>query len=212
MRKRTVAFALIVILAISIASSLTVYYQFSYLPQKQSGTSQESAGKVAEQNETSPQPTGGSTLEPNIVAGGPPIFATLTFSNETGFTMTIHPTTGTTEFVLPPNSVGKFTVTYTGFANNNLTISIFNPVENPVDAMNVNLTNGTLGSGSGLSVTESGVSWVSYYQVTVNYTVTSGASNGLYVLGLPSTFLNTIVDVGTQPYTGPLTWLNGTFN
>jgi hypothetical protein len=60
-----------------------------------------------------------------------------------------------------------------------------------------------------LGVTESGVTWVSYYQVVVNYTVTSGGSDGLYVLGLPSTILSTIVDVGTQPYTGPLTWLDG---
>ena len=51
-----------------------------------------------------------------------------------------------------------------------------------------------------------------HYQVVVNYTVTSGGSDGLYVLGLPSTFLSTIVDVGTQPYTGPLTWLDGTFS
>jgi len=66
---------------------------------------------------------------------------------------------------------------------------------------------------SGLSVTESSVTWVSYYQVIVSYAVTSGGSDGLYVLGLPSTTLSTpIVDVGTQPYTGSLTWLNGTFS
>jgi hypothetical protein len=50
---------------------------------------------------------------------------------------------------------------------------------------------------------------VSIHQLDVKYTITSGADNGLYVLELPSTILNTIVNVGTQPYTGPLTWLNG---
>jgi hypothetical protein len=39
-----------------------------------------------------------------------------------------------------------------------------------------------------------------------------GESDGLYVVGLASAGLGTIVDVGTQPYTGPLTWLNGTFS
>ena len=216
MRKKTVACALIAILAISITTGLVFYYQFGYPPQKQNGpSSQETVGSVGEQNETLPQATSNSIVNPNIAAGGPDIFATLSFSNETGFATTFHPTSGTTEFVLPPNSLGEFTVTYTGIGNsnlgyNNLTIFMFDPVGSSVDAMDVNLSNGTLGTGSGLSVTESGVTWVSYYQVIVTYTVTSGGSNGLYVLGLPSTCLSTIVDVGTQPYTGPLTWLNGT--
>jgi hypothetical protein len=50
---------------------------------------------------------------------------------------------------------------------------------------------------------------VSIHQVDVKYTITSGTDNGLYVLELPSTILSTVVNVGTQPYTGPLTWLNG---
>jgi hypothetical protein len=79
----------------------------------------------------------------------------------------------------------------------------------PVPASKVNLSNGTLGADSGLNVTISSITWISVYQVDVNYTVTSGADNGLYVLGLPSTILSTIVNVGTQAYTGPLTWLNG---
>jgi hypothetical protein len=137
------------------------------------------------------------------------IYATLSFSNTTGFVTTVYPTSETIEFVLLPNSVGEFTVTYTGIGFNNLTVPIFNPVfGNPVGVLNV-LSNGTLGTGSGLSINESGVTFVSYYQVVVNYTVTSGGADGLYVLGLPSTCLSTIVDVGTQPYTGPLTWLDG---
>ena len=63
-----------------------------------------------------------------------------------------------------------------------------------------------------MNIAESDVTFVSYYQVVVNYTVSSGGSDGLYVLGLPSTCLSTIVDVGTQPYTGPLTWLDGIFS
>jgi hypothetical protein len=192
---------LYVIVAVLIAVVLvSLYYQFGYLPQKQKGTS--FPGTV------------GST-EPYIAGGPMCIFATLSFSNATGFVTTVRPNSGTIEFVLLPNSVGEFTVTYTGWDFNNLTIPAFNPVTpvgNPVSVLNVNLSNGTLGTGSGLSVTESSVTWVSYYQVIVNYNVTSGGSNGLYVLGLPSAGFGTIVDVGTQPYTGPQTWLDGPFS
>jgi len=183
-------------------------FQFGYLPQRQETphfavSSQETVGSVGGQNGTSSQEPGGS-------AGGPCIYATLSFSNATSFVTTVHPTSGTIEFVLLPNSVGEFTVTYTGIGFNNLTVPVFNPVfGNPVCVLNV-LSNGTLGTGSGLSVTASSVTWVSYYQVAVTYTITSGGSDVLYVVGLPSTCLSTIVDVGTQPYTGPLTWLNGT--
>ena len=153
-------------------------------------------------------PKGTSSQEPGGSAGVPATFATLSFSNATGFVTTIYPTSGTIEFVLSPNSVGEFTVTYTGFPSDNLTMSYFT---NPISVLNV-LSNGTLGTGSGLSVTESSITRVSIGQLIVNYTVTSGGSDGLYVVGLPSTFLSTIVDVGTQPYSGPLTWLDGSFS
>ena len=203
------AWLYVIVAVLIVVVLVSIYYQFGYLPQKQNGTSpQKPFDSVGGQSGTSSQGTLGSTGSPNI-AGGPDIFATLSFSNATGFLTTVHPTSGTIEFVLLPNSVGEFTVTYTGIAFNNLTVPIFNPVDNPVGALNVNLSNGTLRTGSGLSVTESSATWVSYYQVVVNYTVTSGGSDGLYVLGLPSTCLSTIVDVGTQPYTGSLTWLDG---
>jgi hypothetical protein len=198
---------LYVTVAVLIAVVLvSLYYQFGCLPQKQNGTSSRvpavpSGGKSG----LSSQETGGSAGGTNI-AEGPSIFATLSFSNETGFVTTIYPTSGTIEFVLLPNSAGEFSVLYT--SPDNLTALFFT---DPVSVLNV-LSNGTLGTGSGLSVTESGLTWVSTYQLVVNYTVTSGGSDGLYVLGLPSTFLSTIVDVGTQPYTGPLTWLDGIFS
>lgn len=189
---------------------VSLCYQFGYLSHKQSGVSPKPTDSSVEVPiGASPQPTSSSG---EISAGTPAVWATLSFSNASGFVTTIHPTNGTIEFVLSPSSTGEFTVTYTGIGNNNLTIPAFNPVENPVNAMNVNITNGTLGTGSELSVAESNVTWVSDYQVVVNYSVTSGGSNGLYVLGLPDTFLSTIVEIGTQPYTGPLTWLNGTFS
>lgn len=182
---------LYVVVAVLIAIVLvSLCYQFGYLPQKQSGSSsQETAGSGGDLN----------------IGGGPSIFATLSFSNTTGFVTTTHPTSGTIEFVLLPNSMGEFTVAYT--SSNNLTTLFFT---NPVPSLNVNLSNGTLETGSGLNVTESSLTSLSIHQVVVTYTVTSGGSDGLYVLGLPSTILSTIVDVGTQPYTGPLTWLNGT--
>jgi hypothetical protein len=197
---------LYVIVIILIAVMLvSFYYQFGYLPQKQSRTSfQEPVGPIWGQSGTSSQGTFGSTVRPNIV-GGPDIFATLSFSNATGFVTTLHPTSGTTEFVMLPNITGEFTVSY--MSSNNLTVLFFTD-QDPV--LKVDLSNGTLGTGSGLRVTESTPILVNPHQVIVNYTVTSEGSDGLYVFGLPSTSLNTpIIDVGTQPYTGPLTWLNG---
>src|ERR1700690_3912111 len=77
---------------------VSIYYHFGYLPQKQNGTSsREPVGQVGGQSGTSSQKTGGSAGGLNI-AGGPPIFATLSFSNETGFVTTVHPTSGTIEF------------------------------------------------------------------------------------------------------------------
>ena len=196
---------LYVTVAVLIAVMLVpLYYQFGYPPQKQKAPSPQKtdASTVGQTVGTSPQES--------CWRHGPMIYATLSFSNSTGFVTTVYPTSGTIEFVLLRNSVGEFTVTYTGIGFNNLTVPIFNPVfGNPVSVLNV-LSNGTLGTGSGLSIIESGVTFVSYFQVVVNYTVTSGGSDGLYVVGLPSTCLSTIVDVGTQPYTGPLTWLDGT--
>jgi hypothetical protein len=196
------AWLYVIVAVLTAVLLVSLYYQFGYLPQKQSGaSSQETVGSVGGQN---------GTYSPETVFsdGIPSIFATLSFSNATGFVTTIHPTSGTIEYVLFPNSVGKFTVSYTSVGNN-LTVLFFT---DPGGVLNVNLSNGTLGTGSGLSVTQSSPTLVSPYQVVVNYTVTSGGSDGLYVLGLPSTFLSTIVDVGTQPYTGPLTWLNVTFS
>lgn len=134
-------------------------YQFGYLPEKQSGTSS--------------RKTVGSGGGLNI-AGGASIFATLSFLNTTGFVTTAHPTSGTIEFVLSPNSVGEFTVAYR--SSNNLTTLFF---MNPVPALNVNLSNGTFGNRSGLSINESSLTLVSTHQVIVNYKVTSGKSDGL---------------------------------
>ena len=199
-RKHAWLYVIVTVLIAVVLVSLCL--QFGYLPQKQSpphnneASSQETAGSVGGQSGTSSLSS----------VGGPSIFATLSFSNATGFVTTVHPTSGTIEFVLLPNSVGEFSVIYT--SPNNLTALFFT---NPVSVLNV-LSNGTLGTGSGLNVTESSLSWLSTYQVVVNYSVTSGGSDGLYVVDLPSTFLNTIVDVGTQPYTGSLTWLDGVFS
>jgi len=161
--------------------------------------------------QTSPEVTVGPSIGPNISpSNGPMIFATVSFPSESGFVTVVHPTSGTTEFVLLPNSVGQITVLYT--SSNNLTMPVFMfPLTHPVPAFKVNLSNGTLGADSGLIVTTSSITWISIHQVDVNYTVTSasGADNGLYVLGLPSTIFSTIVNVGAQAYTGPLTWLNG---
>ena len=140
---------LYVIVIILIAVMLvSFYYQFGYLPQKQSRTSfQEPVGPIWGQSGTSSQGTFGSTVRPNIV-GGPDIFATLSFSNATGFVTTLHPTSGTTEFVMLPNITGEFTVSY--MSSNNLTVLFFTD-QDPV--LKVDLSNGTLGTGSGLRVT-----------------------------------------------------------
>jgi hypothetical protein len=138
-------------------------------------------------------------------AGGPNIFATVSFPAASGFVTIVHPTSGTIEFVLLPNSVGLITVSYTSQFNN-LTMFSFT---DPIPALKVDLSTGSLGADLGLNVTPSSLTWVSIHQIDVKYTITSGMNDGLYVLELPSTILSTIVNVGTQPYTGPLTWLNG---
>jgi hypothetical protein len=199
-KKRKYLFIIATLLAALLVVSIS--YQFGYFPQKQSGTS-------PQQTVASSQQKTGSVENP-IISSSPAIFATLTFSNQTGFKNTIHPTNETTEFILSPNSVGEVSVTYTGFGSNDLTTSFFSVI-NPVSVLKLS-SNGTLVSSSELSVTQSSVTTVSTHQVIVTYTMTSGASDGLYVLDLPSTFLSTFVNVGTQPYTGPLTWLNGTFS
>ena len=139
------------------------------------------------------------------VLGGPNIFATVSFPSASGFVTIVHPTSGTIEFVLLPGGTGQIAVSYSS-PSNNLTIFSF---PDSIPAWKVNLLTGSLGDGSGLNVTQSSLTWVSIHQVIINYTITSGGVDGLYVLGLPSTILSTIVNVGTQLYTGRLTWLNG---
>lgn len=139
------------------------------------------------------------------LAGGPNIFAIVSFPSASGFVTIVYPTSGTIEFVLLPDSIGQIAVSYSSL--NDLTNMLGGSI--PVSVWKVNLSTGSLGDGSGLNVTQSSLTWVSIHQVIINYTISSGGVDGLYVLGLPSTALSTIVNVGTQPYTGPLTWLNG---
>ena len=191
-RIRKHAWLYLIVAVLIVVVLVPLYYQFGYLPQKQSETSPETVGSAVEQSGTSSQATGGS-------AAGPSIFATLSFSNATGFVTTVQPTSGTIEFVLSPNSVGEFTVTYTGIAFNNLTMSYFT---NPISVSNV-LSNGTLGTGSGLSVTESSITRVSMYQVVVNYTVASGGSMGCTCLDCLQRFSAPLLTLELNPTMGP---------
>lgn len=184
---------LYILVAVLIATALiSLYYQFGNQPQNQT--------------ESSTQETGVSGRGPGII-GGPSIYATLSFSNATGFQSTIYPTSSTIEYVLLPNKTGEFTVSYT--STNNLTEAFFT---GSVPVWNVNLANGTLTEDSSLRVTQVNLAFVDTHQVIANYIVTSDGSTGLYVLGLPSTCLSTIVNVGSQSYTGNLTWLDGIIN
>jgi hypothetical protein len=191
-RKHARLYGLAVILLALVLVSLL--YEFGHLPQTST--------------QKSPQGTAGPG---GGLAGGPAIFATVSFPSASGFVTVVHPTSGTIEFVLLPNSVGQITVSYTSQTNN---LTMLGPWNCSISVLNVNLSTGSWGADSGLYCTElnitvSSLTWVSIHQVDVNYTITSGMDNGLYVLELPSTILSTIVNVGTQPYTGPLTWLNG---
>jgi hypothetical protein len=187
-RKRASLYGLAVILLALVLVSL--WYEFGYVPQTFTQTSAQGTVDL--------DPAGG-------LVGGPDIFATVSFPSASGFVTVFHPTSGTIEFVLLPNSVGQITVSYTS-QSNNLTMFSFTGL---VPVLKVDLSTGALGADSGLNVTQSSLTWVSIHKVNVTYTITSGTENGLYVLELPSTILSTIVNVGTQPYTGPLTWLNG---
>jgi len=129
----------------------------------------------------------------------PSIFATVSFQSNKGFVTTAYPSVQSTEFVLLPNSVGQITVSYSS-SSNNLTTSQFSF---PVPAWKVNLTSGSLTTSTDLNVTVTGIVLVNTHQVTANYTVSSKSSQGLYVLGLPSTCLSSLVNVGSQAYTGP---------
>jgi hypothetical protein len=173
--------------AILLVGILVSMHQSGYLPQRQTGTP--------------PQGTVGAA---GGAAGGPCIFATVSFLSSSGFVTIVHPTSGTIEFVLLPDSIGQIAVSYSSPWG--LAIWMF---AGSIPAWKVDLSTGSLGEGSGLNVTQSSLTLVSIHQVIIRYTITSGGVDGLYVLGLPSTIVSTIVNVGTQPYTGPLTWLNG---
>jgi hypothetical protein len=137
-------------------------------------------------------------------SGCPAITAEAAFPNYEGFVTVTHPSSATTEFVLAPDGIGQITVSYSS-ATNSFTAHSF---AGPVTAWKVDLANGTLHADTGLNISETSQSLASVHQVLVNYTLSSGPSPGVYVLGLPSTCLTTIVSVGNQPYSGPLTWLS----
>ncbi len=140
----------------------------------------------------------------------PNIFASVSFSNYDGFTMVTHPTSASTELVLYPNSVGSLTVEYSS-PSNNLSSSVFsNTFSDRVSVFVANVQKGTLTQSSDLEVSTQSIQSSTIHEVDVTYKISSNMSNGTFVLGLPSTCLTTIVEVGSQPYTGGLTWLNGT--
>lgn len=137
--------------------------------------------------------------------GCPNIFATVSFQDSRGFIAVVHPSPQITEFVLGPNQVGQVTVSYT--SSNNLSASQFT---DHISVWKADLSTGSLAVSSGLNVTLTNVKAQNANLVVANYTVTAGSSEGVYVLGFPSTCLTAFVNVGTQPYTGPLPWLTKT--
>lgn len=132
----------------------------------------------------------------------PNLFASVSYSSASGFTTVAHPESGITEYVLPPKSTGNLEITYSS-QDGDLTRSMFTDA---VPVWSVNTSNNSVQSTSDLQVTTLSIQSQSIHTVVVNYTITSGSGQGLYLLGFPSTCHSALLNVGTNAYLGPLPW------
>jgi hypothetical protein len=132
----------------------------------------------------------------------PNIFASVTYQNAKGFSTVAHPDAGTTEYVLPANSTGSLEVVYTS-SDSNLTKSMF---AGAAPAWLVNTATNVVQPTSNVQVSTTSVENENAHTVVVNYTISSGTVQALYLIGLPSTCHSLLLNVGTSAYTGPLPW------
>jgi len=132
----------------------------------------------------------------------PDIFASVSYTNASGFIAVAHPI-GITEYVLPPDSVGHLQITYSS-QYNNLTSSMFS---GRVPAWVINTNNNAIQAmSSDLQITIVSMQNTDPHTVIVNYNIASGSNHSLYLIGFPSTCPGALLNVGTSPYLGPLPW------
>jgi hypothetical protein len=132
----------------------------------------------------------------------PLIFASVSYTNASGFIAVAHPI-GMTEYVLSPDSVGHLQITYSS-QYNNLTSSMFS---GRVPVWVINTNNNTIQAmSSDVRVTIVSMRNPDPHTVIVNYNIASGSNHSLYLIGFPSTCPGALLNVGTSPYLGPLPW------
>ncbi|MEM0117815.1 MAG: hypothetical protein QXV32_05155 [Conexivisphaerales archaeon] len=130
------------------------------------------------------------------------LFATVTFLNSSGFSTTVHPRAGTTEFVLSSNSSGHVTVLY----SSNMSILTYAMLDGSVPVWPIDNTTGSVSFQlpSGMSMSADSMEGNGTHTVTVSYTVYAGKYEEPYLVGLPSTCYSVFINVGNTPYFGPL--------
>ncbi len=214
---RTKTIAILGAVVLLMIAAVTAYQLLSSNPQQvpetNAPTTANSNSTSSITTTTSSQPAGLSHTCP-ADAG----IANISYSNMKGVLTLMHPTPSYTELVIRPNSTAKMTVT---FSSQEYDLSFYLDSSkmgiNPADP-NRNKTafglvpiwtaHNPTESTTNLNITLNSVIEVNNRLILVNYTLTAGPQKGIYILALPSTCLDTFVNVGEQPYTGPLPWDN----
>jgi len=151
--------------------------------------------------------TGGYIFSTSYGAGRssyscPAIFATVSFQDASGFVAVVHPQSGTTEFVLAPNTSGHVTLSYSS-ADNILTDSMLG---GGVAVWYVDTSDGLVQRTSNIEVVPVSTQGNGTHTMLVKYTISAATSEGLYLIGFPSTCRSALVNVGTGAYVGSLPW------
>ena len=148
-------------------------------------------------------PTVTTKLHDFVMTTGPTcpnIFANVTYYNETGFVTVSKPSPTSVEFVLAPSTTAQLTAVFSS-ESNDISQAMVNDT---VPVWLVNLNNGSYTHSSEVTVTVGTVTAQSNHEVTVDYAITSAGSDGLYLIGIPSTCYGVWVNIGTTPYVGTL--------
>ncbi len=135
----------------------------------------------------------------------PVIYADVTFPGSTGFSAILKPDSRTTEFVMGPNTVAHLSVMYYS-SDNDLTSAIPGPIvgSTPTPVWAYNEPTGGASGAVGISLSLTNRTYVDTHTVVENYTLQSGQVMGTFIIGLQSTCLTTIVQVGYQAFVGIL--------
>jgi hypothetical protein len=134
----------------------------------------------------------------------PALYAEVSFADTSGFISVFEVRPGTTEFVLPPGSIGEIVVRYYS-KYNDLTGMIG---EGSVPVWRIDIESETMTTVTNMVRTFK-VEVEDIHNLTVYYLVNATeAEKGVYLIGFPSTCYRAILVVGDEPYYGPLPWDN----